>query len=1105
MQYNTAGAVVATLDPLSHGVTISYADSFSDDGNSRNTLAYPTTVTDAAGFSSSMKYNYDFGAATRKQTPLPNVTDNEAGPVQTIEYDSLGRLQKVKNLFNNAYTRYEYPASQNRIDTYTTILDTSTEAHSFKITDGHGRVIASASDHPGSTGGFSGQLIYYDTMGRVIKQSNPTETSASSTSGNPYDWPTAGDDAQAGWVYTQQSYDWKGRPLVTTNTDTTTKSASYDGCGCAGGQVVTLTDEVGRQQKVYGDVLGRQWKSEVLNSDSSVYSTITKTLDTLDHVTLMRQYQGADASTVYQNTTMSYDGYGRLHAKHVPEQQVDTNNSVSTDYTAYTYNTDDTVNSVTDARSALATYSYNNRRLVTGITYSSPSGSGITVPGAVSFGYDAAGNRISMSDGIGSCTYAYDTLSRMSSETHHFNDLASSSTSGNYTLSYGYNVGGELTGITDGFSTQVGYVYDSTGRLTTVTNSGASNFSSQYLSNIEYRAWGARKYVDYGNGVHAQANYNSRLVPTSYSLSNVSKSYPFTDSATLSWTYDYYDDGRVHHASDGDDNKWDRSYAYDHAARISEADTNKRARSQTPDSYHPDPYQQSFGYDAFNHSANRTGYLYSQMLSDSASYTNNRRSGWTYDADGNTTVDSSYTQTFDAAGHNLSAVASRTVGDGSTQWPNQPNLEITQSYDGNGQSLKRNQITRMNDYDPETGQYYGVQEDNQTRYYLRSSVLGGAIINEMLKDSQNNVAKTEGYVYAGGEMIASQTAGQYEHHNAVTGSWITTNASNRYVVRQERDPANGAIPLEKPASQYNYAAANFGGALLFIGGDPSDYSHGYILDGIFVSASFVGGGATELKSVFGTLNSTIPNVTPVWVPDDSKDWTSTDYVNNPDATDPNQQLVGVGTIHDGHGGHFESVMGGSITTFLALRPQKPVVVNGHIIEDPQTPCHIMADVAQNEANDALMQNPNDARAALAQFDKTFSTLYVGGPFTSSYQAYRWRGGDGRTINPNYPFTGGDGFRNEYKDSGHDPNPLIAGPKADQTHHFAAYLSLGVNGVAYATIYGEIREDNQGDLNLSRAAFHMGFNLHNSPSSLRNIGLYIRRSICDGPGHGLYKR
>jgi hypothetical protein len=62
-------------------------------------------------------------------------------------------------------------------------------------------------------------------------------------------------------------------PLVTTNTDGTTKEASYAGCGCAGGEVVTLTDEgtidggvaKRRQQKIYSDVLGRTVKTEILN------------------------------------------------------------------------------------------------------------------------------------------------------------------------------------------------------------------------------------------------------------------------------------------------------------------------------------------------------------------------------------------------------------------------------------------------------------------------------------------------------------------------------------------------------------------------------------------------------------------------------------------------------------------------------------------------------------------------------------------------------------------------------------------------------------------------------------------------------------------------
>src|SRR5437660_9455383 len=122
-------------------------------------------------------------------------------------------------------------------------------------------------------------------MGRPATQSNPTEVVGNGV-------PT-GDDA-AGWVWTTQTYDWKGRPLETAHLiDGTVKYASYSGCGCAGGEVVTLTDEVGRQQKVYSDVLGRQWKTEVYNSDHiTVYSTNVSVYNGRDQEIRVKQYSG---------------------------------------------------------------------------------------------------------------------------------------------------------------------------------------------------------------------------------------------------------------------------------------------------------------------------------------------------------------------------------------------------------------------------------------------------------------------------------------------------------------------------------------------------------------------------------------------------------------------------------------------------------------------------------------------------------------------------------------------------------------------------------------------------------------------------------------------
>jgi YD repeat-containing protein len=809
-KYNTAGAVVATLDPLSHGVTVSYADSFSDDNNTRNTLAYPTTVTDAGGFSSSMKYNYDFGAATRKQTPLPNVTDNELGPVQTIEYDSLGRLQKVKNLFNNAYTRYEYPTSQDRVDTYATIQDNAGEAHSFKITDGHGRVIASAADHPGSTGGFSGQLIYYDLMGRTVKSSNPTETSASSTSGNPYDWPAIGDDAAAGWIYTQQTYDWKGRPLVTTNpsitgnpADTTTKTASYGGCGCAGGQVVTLTDEVNRQQKIYSDILGRQLKTEILNTDLTVYSSTTNTFNARDQVTLVRQYQGPDTSTVYQDTIMSYDGYGRLLTQHGPEQQVDPNNSLSTDHTTWTYNDDDTLHAVTDARGAAATYAYNNRHFVTGITFSAPAG--ITPTSSVSFAYDEVGNRTSMSDGLGSQTYSYNQLSQLMAETRTFNGV------GTFTLSYDYNLAGELKKITDATNSTINYGYDNAGRLNGVTGSdnlvgGVSN----YASGFQYRAWGSLKQISAGATHTASFGYNARLQVNHFDISG----------GVVNQNYDYFNDGRLGFVHNTTDNNFDRAYTYDHAGRLTAAATGGEARHDLG----AVPMYETFAYNAWDNTTTRVSESWLNDFYDSGSYTNGRRTGWGYDADGRITSIDTRSYTNDASGRNTFLTGQRWTPSGYVP------TSTTSDFDGDGKRIR------------ETSDSLGYMT---TTYYLRSSVLGGVIVEELNSAGQKQL----GYVFTpAGGLLATQVPGntyvslkQVSPIGASQYEFSFGSTMSESVSRREFDPAGANVSLNNHTSLGHSGAAGdiSGGG----GGSGSRFGAlenpgaGCVLDGVFVPCS----------------------------------------------------------------------------------------------------------------------------------------------------------------------------------------------------------------------------------------------------------------------------
>ena len=117
--------------------------------------------------------------------------------------------------------------------------------------------------------------------------------------------------------------------------------------------------------------------------------------------------------------------------------------------TEYNYTNDDVLNWVKDARLIKATFEYNNRFLVKKIDYDAPTAD-------VTFEYDSAGNRNSMTDGLGSASYAYNTLSQMTSETRTFTGVA-----GSFTLTYGsYNLAGELKSMTNPWSAQVGYTYE---------------------------------------------------------------------------------------------------------------------------------------------------------------------------------------------------------------------------------------------------------------------------------------------------------------------------------------------------------------------------------------------------------------------------------------------------------------------------------------------------------------------------------------------------------------------------------------------------------------------------------------------------------------------
>ncbi|HEY6803887.1 MAG TPA: hypothetical protein VI306_09940 [Pyrinomonadaceae bacterium] len=774
---NSTGSVLMVRDPLGHQKLIAYADSFADAVN-RNTFAYPTTLTDEDSHNSYVKYNFEFGAVTRTEAPAP--AGQTQGLVQTLNYDTTsGQLERVTTVNNGAYQRFWY--GPDSVASFTTINNVADEAYSNKVYDGLGRLIGAATNFPGSDGGYKAQMTIYDQMGRTSKVSNPGEI-------NGY-WVPAGDDA-AGWLYIQQTYDWKGRPLVTTNPDSTTKEASYSGCGCAGGEVMTLTDEgtlTGdppdqvirkRQQKIFSDVLGRAVKTEVRNWDgsgvygtgdnSSVYSTTVNTYNVRDQITQKREYAGSDLSSTYQDTIQTYDGFGRLSTRHLPEQQDDPSLTTDSDHTTFTYNADDTIATVKDARGALATYGYTgtNRGLVKSVSHAlsgSPTLSTL-------FNYDDVGNRTSMTDDFGSVTYSFNQLSQVTVETRNITSV------GNFTLGYAYNYAGQLKSLTDPFGSQIGYEYDATGRLNRVTGSGGgvsgSNFGgvSEYAKNVKYRASGALASLTYGNLQTLSVGYDANLAPTSVEIPSV-----------LKRSIQYYDDHRIRYVQDQltTNSKFDRYNQYDHYGRVTKALSGAEARFQG--TTNDRPYNEDMVYDEFDHLTSHPITTWDKGVSDTnVPYINNRRNSWQYDSDGRLLGgDSQYV--YDSVGKISSfGVAGEYMTD--------------QSYDGNGTRIK----TVSRSWDDNTQQW--VPDD--TRYYVTSSVLSGAVVSEVL----SNGSKNQSYVYAAGNVLAIQepsTSGEivaWQHYDPGQSAQVETFNTSATAFIRELDPFGADAGRFKPIS-----------------------------------------------------------------------------------------------------------------------------------------------------------------------------------------------------------------------------------------------------------------------------------------------------------------
>lgn len=322
-----------------------------------------------------------------------------------------------------------------------------------------------------------------------------------------------------------------------------------------------------------------------------------------------------------------------------------------------------------------------------------------------------------------------------------------------------------------------------------------------------------------------------------------------------------------------------RSFAYDQAGRFSF--TNGL------------PHQQTYGYDAFGNLNYRHGSYYNQPYqTDSATFTNNRRAGWSYDADGRITSTptapnaNARTLSYDAAGRLVQTVD---VGTSTT-------TTYTAGYDGDGRVLKESTQGAT----------------SQTTYSVRSTVLGRTFTTVTSAG-----AKLYTHVPAGGLVLPRQNQlstpkvdwvqqnpmGVTETVADGAGVPAVYDALGNYIKHQYMNdprPPMGA-----------YAGASPGLAWQMM--DPANYGMGCMVDGIPMSCSsaarWVNNGLATVDLIAG------------WTPNAGIIPIVTTHVETIRSSDPLNELNGQRII-------VESISFGFLPGSESGLPQNPVPLPG---------------------------------------------------------------------------------------------------------------------------------------------------------------------------------
>ncbi len=358
--------------------------------------------------------------------------------------------------------------------------------------------------------------------------------------------------------------------------------------------------------------------------------------DGLNNLTRVEQHGYSLPSSQWRIRTYSYDALSRLTSSTLPEAGL----------VQRQFNSLGQLSQVTDARGVITTYGYDDQSRLHQISYTVgttgvPSSPTITYTYGTNATQNNNGRLLTETDGLGSETYSYDIMGRVTNCARIINGIQ-------YNTGYGYNLDGEMISTTYPSGRVVQQGYDAVGRSNSVSDVLGS-VATTHATQFGYNPAGQITSFNYGNGVAANFGYSpdrQQLTSLSYvkgAQTLFGLNYSFNQSGA--------NNGQIAQINDLVDAGRTLTLGYDTLHRI--------ATAQTAGSASYPQWGLGWNYDEFGNrrSQNVTaGSAGSNSLNFAATATN-RVDTWSYDASGNVLNDGLNTYVFDAAGNLISANA----------------------------------------------------------------------------------------------------------------------------------------------------------------------------------------------------------------------------------------------------------------------------------------------------------------------------------------------------------------------------------------------------------------------------------------------------------------